>query len=170
MKKTEVKEGDRYGRLTIIKEVEPIKRKRYNERRVLCRCDCGNEKVVSLYPLLNGKIVSCGCYRKECSTEHGKGFRKYKNDVLTKKLHSIWHGIKCRCYTHSASNFKRYGGRGIIVCDEWLKNFDSFYIWAINNGYSDGLTIDRIDYNGIYEPSNCRWVDYITQGNNRSTK
>lgn len=169
MEKININKGDRYGRLVIIKEVEPIKRKAYKERRVLCKCDCGCEKVISLYPLLNGRISSCGCYRKERSSEHGKTFLKYSKDYVTQKLHAIWHGMKCRCNTASAGSYKRYGANGIKVCKEWENDFCAFYEWAIANGYSFGLTIDRINSNGNYEPSNCRWVDYVSQANNRNT-
>lgn len=76
--------------------------------------------------------------------------------------------MKCRCYTQSASNYNRYGGKGIVVCDEWKNNFLAFYNWAINNGYSDNLTIDRINYTGNYEPSNCRWITAKEQAANKS--
>lgn len=164
-----INEGDKYGRLVIIKEVEPIKRKSYNERRVLCKCDCGNTKVVSLYPLIIGKISSCGCYRKEKAKTHGESFRKYDSDKVTRKIHSIWHGMKCRCNTASSGSYERYGSKGVKVCKEWENNFYAFYNWSLANGYADGLTIDRIDSDGDYEPSNCRWVDYVLQANNRKT-
>lgn len=169
MGKVYINEGDKYGRLVIIKEVEPIKRKSYNERRVLCKCECGKEKVVSLHPLLKGKIKSCGCYLKELAIIRGKNFLKYDKEATKSKLYSIWHGMKCRCNTTSSGSYQRYGAIGVKVCDEWNNDFISFYNWAINNGYQEGLTIDRIDSDGDYEPSNCRWVDYASQANNRKT-
>ena len=159
--KMKIKAGDRYGMLTIIREVEPYYYKgKLTSRKFECRCDCGNTTITTLNRLRQGRVKSCGCLIGKSSKNNGQ---------TNTRLYRIWTSIKQRCYYPKVISYKRYGGRGIIVCDEWLKNFDSFYIWAINNGYSDGLTIDRIDYNGIYEPSNCRWVDYITQGNNRST-
>lgn len=73
----------------------------------------------------------------------------------------------CRCYYPTTNGYQRYGGRGIKMCDEWINEPESFYTWSINNGYKKGLTIDRIDVNGNYEPSNCRWVTKEAQDNNR---
>ena len=86
-----------------------------------------------------------------------------------KRLIIIRHSMYCRCYYPSTHGYERYGGRGIKICDEWINNPQSFYDWAINNGYKKGLTIDRIDVNGNYEPSNCRWVTKEVQDNNRRT-
>lgn len=83
------------------------------------------------------------------------------------KFYQVWNGIKQRCYNQNNKQYKNYGGRGIKVCDEWVNNFELFYDWALNNGYEDGLQIDRIDVNGNYEPSNCRWVDRYVNNNNR---
>ena len=84
-----------------------------------------------------------------------------------KRLIIIRHSMYCRCYYPSTHGYERYGGRGIKICEEWINNPDSFYNWAINNGYKKGLTIDRINVNGNYEPSNCRWVTKEIQDNNR---
>lgn len=84
-----------------------------------------------------------------------------------KRLIIIRHSMYCRCYYSSTHGYERYGGRGIKICKEWINNPDSFYNWAINNGYKKGLTIDRIDVNGNYEPSNCRWVGMDVQARNK---
>lgn len=84
-----------------------------------------------------------------------------------KRLIVIRHSMYCRCHYPTTHGYERYGGRGIKICEEWINNPDSFYDWAINNGYKKGLTLDRIDVNGNYEPSNCRWVTKEVQDNNR---
>lgn len=82
------------------------------------------------------------------------------------RIYSIFHNMKSRCYLPTFSRYEFYGAKGIKICDEWLKSFNEFYLWAINNGYNDKLEIDRINYNGNYEPANCRWVDKKLQNNN----
>lgn len=87
---------------------------------------------------------------------------------MNNRLYSIWHNMKSRCYYKNAEKYKYYGGKGISVCDEWKNSFEAFYNWALQNGYSEKLTLDRINVNGNYEPNNCRWVDAKTQNNNTS--
>ena len=86
-----------------------------------------------------------------------------------KRLITIRHSMYCRCYYPTTHGYERYGGRGIKICEEWINNPNSFYDWAINNGYKKGLTLDRIDVNGNYEPSNCRWATKEMQDNNKRT-
>lgn len=150
--------GLRYGRLIVIAESPSV-----NSRSMwLCRCDCGKEKVISGECLQSGKTQSCGCLYLESASKLNK-----KHGMCNTRLFYIWQSMRHRCTIKNDRAYKNYGARGIKVCEEWSKDFMNFYNWAMNNGYTDKLTIDRIDSNGNYEPSNCRWVDMIVQGNNR---
>lgn len=155
--------GQRFERLTVIGQAEPhISSKGTRRTRWICTCDCGNETIAYGSNLQKGLKKSCGCLEKENQIKptHGKTHTR---------LFSIWVGMRRRCYDIRRNNYKNYGGRGIKVCDEWLgeSGFQNFYDWATVNGYNDTLTIDRVDGDGNYEPSNCRWVDMETQQNNR---
>ncbi len=97
-----------------------------------------------------------------------KSFRNYKHGQTGTRLYNVWRSMKERCYSSTYVQYKRYGGRGIKICDEWRNDFQAFKAWAIENGYTEGLTIDRIDNDGDYEPNNCRWVDMKTQARNTS--
>lgn len=151
--------GQRFGRLTVIANVGSNK---HGQRLWLCKCDCGNEITTLSSCLARGATTSCGCRRLETNrkrlTKHGgKGTRIY----------NIWQGMKERCCNTKNPAYKHYGGRGITVCQEWLNDFSAFRDWSTVNGYDDLLTIDRIDKNGNYDPSNCRWVTMKIQNNNR---
>ena len=146
----------RYGKLVVIGEAEQKKGERY---RVKCRCDCGNIKDYSLLNLEN-KIMptrSCGCGRNEHD-----GIKNRSKE----KLYQTYDNMKQRCLNPKTPNYYNYGGRGIKVCSEWLEGYPKFRKWAMENGYKEGLTLDRIDNNGDYEPNNCRWVDMKIQSNN----
>lgn len=128
-----------------------------------CRCTCGNDKIISAAQLKWTKTSSCGCYRKEYMSK-----RQKTHGLGNTRLYRIWSKMKSRCYYKKHDYYDYYGGKGVSVCEEWM-DFINFYTWAINNGYDDSLTIDRINNDGNYEPSNCRWVDKITQSNNKSS-
>lgn len=149
--------GKRIGRLAI---GEVIGRKR-GHKLYLCLCDCGNKHEVASPDLKSGRTKSCGCLRRELRSENN-----ITHNLRNHRLYSIWANMKTRCYNPNGRHYHRYGGRGIRICNEWRNNFKSFYDWSMENGYEPGLTIDRIDNDGNYEPSNCRWTTSKKQGNN----
>jgi len=159
MKKIEIKPGDTYGRLTVIREVKPhICPSGQKARKVLCECSCENKTrvEVQLNSLRGGATTSCGCFQKEKAKENAT-----IHGLTNHPLFKVWEGMKCRC-----SNKKRkdYGGRGIRVCVEWLEEFQAFYNFAMANGWKKGLDIDRINNDGNYNPTNCRFV-YRSENN-----
>jgi len=136
----------KYGNLRIIDEISPhVYPSGRKARRMKCQCDCGNFVNIVLMHLRSEHTKTCGC-----TMEH-HGLRYHP-------LYKIWLGIKSRCYIPNATGYKNYGGRGIAVCDNWIKSFKSFYDWCINNNWKKGLQIDRIDNEGSYCPINCRVV------------
>lgn len=157
-KRIDVKTGDRYERLTIIQEVAPIRGKRYFQ----CKCDCGKIVNSRFVQLRNGEIKSCGCLRNEQNRTANT-----RHNLRKTRLYDCWNDMRQRCFNHNCHTYKWYGERGITVCDEWKTDFTSFYNWAMENGYRENLTIDRIDNNGNYEPSNCRWITIQEQQKNK---
>ncbi len=157
--------GKRFGRLTVVKHLDISERGKL-EKAWRCQCDCGNIKDFTTNNLISGVVVSCGCYMSEINAESARK-RFSKHGMKNTRMYNIWSSMKERCYLETCEAYKDYGGRGITVCDEWKDNFQSFYDWSMANGYSDDLTIDRIDVNGNYEPDNCRWADWETQHYNK---
>lgn len=149
--------GMKFGKLTVISRADSKNNMTYWH----CLCDCGIEKDVLASHLTSGKIVSCGCLSAErianLNRKHGMG---------NTRIYKIWCGMKTRCYNKNSKSYENYGGRGITVCDEWIHDFMNFYDWAMLNGYTDELSIDRIDNDGNYEPKNCRWTTHKEQSNN----
>lgn len=155
--------GKKFGRLIVIKKAGKTKS---GNITWFCKCDCGKESVVIGSELINGRTQSCGCYNREkkamrqaeALTTHG-GSRT--------RLYRVWRGMKDRCKNLNNPRYHHYGGRGIKVCGKWLNDFSAFRDWALTNGYSDELTIDRIDVNGDYAPNNCRWISNFEQQSNK---
>lgn len=163
MAKREDLTGQRFGRL-VVQERLPK-----NDGHVswwLCKCDCGNVKQVRGSCLKRGDTKSCGCLSRELASERGKSLLR-KHGWYGTRLYGIWHNIVDRCSNPKSLAYKHYGGRGIKMCKEWRENPSTFCEWAVANGYADNLTIDRIDNNKDYKPSNCRWVTNNAQQVNK---
>lgn len=154
--------GKRYTRLIVIQENG---RNKHGNVMWLCQCDCGNQLVVSTNSLNRGNTRSCGCLHRDYLNNPRPN--SMKHGCCNTRLYTIWRDMKLRCYNASQVGYKNYGGRGIVVCNGWLNSFENFYNWAINNGYKDNLTLDRIDNDGNYEPDNCRWITNLEQSNHK---
>lgn len=162
--------GKRFGR-AVITDCYWVMVKNRSRLMADYRCDCGKNKTGNFEHLKSGRIISCGCMKSERYTK-----RNIKHGLFNEnqRLYGVWNTMVQRCSNPNVKNYCEYGGRGILVCDEWLgdNGFENFYRWAMENGYEKNAergecTIDRIDVNGNYEPSNCRWVDMFTQVHNR---
>ena len=150
--------GQKFGRLKVIRRSANDK---WGNTMWECECDCGNIKNIHAHDLIKGSSKSCGCLKNELSRK-----RLTTHGLSSTRLYEIHRDMKRRCYSPSSSEYKNYGLRGIKVCDEWM-HFENFANWALKNGYSENLTIDRIDVNGNYEPNNCRWATIEIQNNNK---
>ncbi len=158
MRKIDLK-GQRFGRWTVVEYA--------GKQQWLCVCDCGATRNVEGGSLRRGLSTSCGCKAQEITTE-----RNMLHGLSRTRLYCVWKSMKSRCYQSSSTSYPNYGGRGICVCDEWLHDFKAFYEWAMANGYDPNAprgecTIDRIDVNGNYEPSNCQWISNSEQAKNK---
>lgn len=122
------------------------------------KCDCGNESIIRKADVMHGKTQSCGCFLREVRTTY---------NCHNERLYKIWRGMLKRCYQVHTKDYQRYGIKGIKVCDEWKSDYIAFKGWSLSSGYTDELSIDRIDNNGNYESSNCRWTTYKIQNRNR---
>lgn len=150
--------GKRYNKLTVIEPVKVTDKHGNNAWYWKCKCDCGKETVCRPRDLLVERVKSCGC-KKAIDT----GNRRRIHGENKTRLHQIWVAMRGRCHH---DRYKNYGGRGISVCPEW-ENYVNFRDWALKNGYADDLTIERVDVNGNYEPSNCKWISSAEQAKNR---
>jgi hypothetical protein len=160
--------NQKFGRLTAIEKSTNI----CGKTAWKCVCDCGNIAYVTTSNLTCNRIRSCGCIKQEMLMK-----RNITHNQRHTQLYEVWKSIKQRCYNPKGQAYHNYGERGIKMCEEWLNNFQAFYDWSYANGYSpenqkdekNKLTIDRIDVNGNYEPSNCRWVTRKVQSSNMRT-
>jgi len=154
-KMIQINNGEKFSRYTVIERVENIDGRPHYK----CLCDCGNIRVVSGKYLRKGLSKSCGCYgaeqRKLSTTTHG---------LSNSKEYTAWMNMKARCNDVNNKQYSDYGGRGISVCDRWLNSFDNF---ISDMGLGNGLTLDRIEVNGNYEPNNCKWSNQIEQQRNK---
>ena len=148
--------GNRYGKLVVI-ALHSKGSRTTGHPQYLCRCDCGNTRIVRANNLQSGNTMSCGCLKKG-------NVGAYRPNV--RRMYNSWRGMKARCNNPNNNRYHLYGGRGISICDEW-QSFANFERWSLANGYADSLTIDRIDPDGNYCPDNCRWIPPNEQSSNR---
>ena len=159
--------GQKFSRLTVTSYAGRYAKGNSNrkEHYYNCKCDCGNESnEVMRRNITNGKINSCGCLHKE-----GLANRVKTHGLSDHRIYQIYYGMKKRCFNEDSRDYIYYGAKGVSICDEWLgeSGFTNFYNWSINNGYKDELTIERINVEGDYEPSNCTWTTMKEQVVNR---
>lgn len=160
--------GKKVNMLTVLRRAPNNKE---GDAMWVCRCDCENIKIIKGSHIRSGKTKSCGCLQKKVAKAMLAATHPIVNFMdgkYNKRLYKTYHSMKARCFNKHNSEYDRYGGRGITICQDWLNSFVSFYKWAMGNGYADNLTIDRIDLDGDYSPSNCRWITQAEQNRNTS--
>jgi len=150
----------RYGRLVALEPATPNK---HGQSRWLCRCDCGNEKIIDANPIRRGLVKSCGCYRRERGSEQGKSMRKH--GMWNTPEYRVWVSMKDRCTNPNNRSWPDYGGRGIRVCRQWIRNFESF-IADMGRRPSPEHTLERIKNDEGYRPENCCWATRTEQQRN----
>lgn len=150
--------GRRFGRLVVMEREQHRKSKGI---AWVCMCDCGKKTIVTSDKLKNGHTKSCGCLWLETIKQSNR-----KHGQTETKLYRVWRGIISRTCNPSSTNYANYGGRGITICEEWRKSFETFCEWAVQNGYAEGLSIDRIDNDMGYYPQNCRFITMKEQSKN----
>lgn len=155
--------GKRFGRLSVVERApDYVSPKHQHATRWVCACDCGNTKIIIANVLKRGEAQSCGCMHQELRHSLTRTHGESKT-----RLYHIWNGMRQRCQNENNHAFAHYGGRGISVCEEW-QSYTAFREWSLANGYTDELSIDRIDNDKGYCPKNCRWVSQTVQANNQS--
>lgn len=162
-------DGERFGRLTVVSEAPRRIYPTQTARVMLCKCDCGNVKEVKLAALRSGAARSCGCIRKETALQNVQAAREspWKEHGLSDTPeHHIWRAIKQRCTNPRNKAFQNYGGRGIQMCQAWMESFEAF-LADMGTRPAPGLTVERKNNNGHYEPNNCEWATYAKQTANR---
>lgn len=155
--------GQKFGRLTVIAFAGNSKSRQYLWS---CKCDCGNQEnvIVSAANLRSGKTKSCGCLQKERASISNKTHGETKT-----KLFMVWSDMRHRCNNPNHRAYKWYGGKGVKVCEEWNNDYITFKTWALENGYKEGLTIDRVDADKNYCPENCCWATRREQSSHISS-